>query len=64
MGGVERASERVRVPLTLKPLDAGRNEGETDMSESGKRDKLKREKQKKAKLTLKQKRQMKRDKKN
>jgi len=34
------------------------------MSESGKKDKLKREKQKKAKLTLKQKRQVKRDKKN
>ena len=34
------------------------------MSESGKKDKRKKEQQKKAKLTLKEKRQVKRDKKN
>ena len=37
--------------------------GETDMSESGKKDKRKREQQKKAKLSLKEKRQRKKEKK-
>ena len=39
------------------------DEGETDMSDSGKKDVRKREQQKKAKLSLKEKRQRKKDKK-
>ena len=40
------------------------NKGETEMGESGKKDKGAREQLKKAKLTLKEKRQLKREKKN
>ncbi len=39
------------------------DEGETDMSDSGKKDARKREQQKKAKRSLKEKRQLKREKK-
>ncbi len=49
-------------PVT--PLQVIFKQGETDMGDKGKRDKGKREQQKKAKLTPKEKRKLKREKKN
>ena len=56
--GAARVCRRSRLKRWMQE-----DKGETDMSDSGKKDKRKRERQKKAKLSLKEKRQRKKEKK-